>query len=65
MNETQFKIEMAAREIERLNNILENKNKEIQGLQGQCMEGETAARQLKTLSEQLRRMVDENKDLQS
>jgi hypothetical protein len=27
VNETQFKIEMAAREIERLNNILENKNK--------------------------------------
>jgi chromosome segregation ATPase len=54
---------MAAREIERLNTILENKNKEIQNLQGQCMEGETAARQLKNLSDQLRKMVDENKDL--
>ena len=56
---------MATRQVERLNNILENKNREIQNLQGQCAEGQTAARQLKNLSDQLRKMVDENKDLQS
>ena len=39
INESEFKIEMAAREIERLNNILENKNREIKELQGQCAEG--------------------------
>ena len=49
---------MAAREVERLNNIIENKNRQIQGLQNQCMEGETAARQLKNLGDQLRKMVD-------
>lgn len=30
---------MAAREIERLNNIVENKNRENKDLQNQCMEG--------------------------
>jgi hypothetical protein len=52
---------MAAREIERLNNIIENKNREIQSLQGQCVEGENAGRQLKNISDQLRKIIDENK----
>ena len=55
---------MATREIERQNNIIDNKNRENQSLQSQCADGETAARQLKNLSDQLRKMVDENKDLE-
>jgi len=52
-----------SREIERINILIETKNKEIQGLQGQCVEGENSARQLKNLSDQLRKIIDENKDL--
>ena len=54
---------MAAREIERLNNIIDKKNRDIQTLQNQCVEGDNAARQLKNLNDQLRKIMDENKGL--
>lgn len=63
VGEYEYKFEMMSREIERINILVENKNKEIQTLQGQCVEGENSARQLKNLSDQLRKFIDENKDL--
>lgn len=54
---------MVTREIERLNNIVENKNNEIQVLNGRVSEGEVAQRNLRNLSEQLRKLTGENREL--
>jgi hypothetical protein len=37
VGEYEYKFELMSREIERINILVENKNKEIQGLQGQCV----------------------------
>lgn len=50
-------------EIDRLNAIIENKNKDIQNLQAKNIEGQNSSRQLKNLNDQLRKILDENKDL--
>ena len=52
---------MVTKEIERLNNIVENKNREIQNLTGAVSEGENAQRNLNKLTEQLRKMTGENR----
>jgi uncharacterized coiled-coil DUF342 family protein len=62
-NEYEYKMEMITKEIERLNNIVENKNKEIQHLTELSQEGETAQKNLNKLNEQLRKIIGENRDL--
>lgn len=63
LNDYDYKMEMVAKEIERLNSIVENKNKEIQGLSVMVEEGENAQRNLNKLTENLRKMTGENRDL--
>jgi hypothetical protein len=45
---------MITKEIERLNNIVENKNREIQNLTGAVSEGENAQRNLKSTKSYLK-----------
>lgn len=63
VNEYEYKLEMVTKEIERLNGIVENKNRDISVLEGKAREGEANARQLQHLVTQITKITAENKDL--
>lgn len=58
VNDYEYKIEIITKEIERLNSIIETKNREIQTLQAKCVEGDNSSRQLKNLNDNLRKILD-------
>ena len=62
INDYEYKIEMVTKEIDRLNIIVETKNRELHEKQ---QEGENLARQFNQVREDFRKITGENRDLHS